>query len=557
MNMEAEEVDQSTGELARTTTEVQSPTQDVSYLQTSLIFIRTFFGARGAVPILVSTTLIALGLGSVVAVIPDVVADRYARIRYDYDGANCATIDRLDKPDACQKGADDAQAAAAASALAMNLLTLIFNPVVGSFSDVRGRRGVILVSLLLYSLGTIVLMLLQMLPWMSPNFYYVAASLVGAVDFMSMTFAAISDVLPEQVRAAGYGFLLAAFYFGYSAGPSLPLIMSHFQVSIFSCTVVVLALFVGIVALPETLPETIAEQNLQSLQEEEQQQLASQRRWSSDGSSYSDAEDTGIFLEYEGATPEPSWLVKIMQTASRPIRDMSILTRGSLPILSAASFFSAMVYSSDKTFVIYYIMDQLNVRDGDIARMFVIFGPVGVILQAFCIQPLLRVISEKHLLILTFLSGTCHNSLYGLARSQSTIIVALCLSQVTKLNFPILASYASRSASANEQGRVQGALFALNALANAAGPMVLEQVYDRTKNGHNFLGPGAMFLCASGLYGVGTALVSFLPATTETRGTEREAGEGDERGHNTLLLPGDSNSMLGQPLLLSATNDEL
>jgi hypothetical protein len=42
--------------------------------------------------------------------IPDTLADRYARIHHDYQGDHCSTFDRLDKPDACQEGSDDAQA---------------------------------------------------------------------------------------------------------------------------------------------------------------------------------------------------------------------------------------------------------------------------------------------------------------------------------------------------------------------------------------------------------------------------------------------------------------
>ena len=512
-----------------------------SPLQSCCSFLKMFFCAKGTIPILIMSTLVAFGMGSVIGIVPDVVADRYARIRYHYSGPDCTSYTRFDKPDACQNGADDAQASAAAATLALNVLTLIFNPIVGSYSDRHGRRGVILISLVLFSLGSMVFLGLQLTPWLSPVFYYFAMSLSGAVDFTSMTFAAISDVLPKDLRAAGYGVILSGYYTGFTFAPSLPLVLSHFHVSVFSCVTAVLALLMGLVALPETLPAEIAEAN----QLEYQGQLDNQNQHlgrSNSGDSYSDHGSTPLFLHNpENDTMDDSddrhWVARIAHTATRPLRDMSILTRGNLPILAAGSFFSAMVYSSDKTFVVYYIEDQLNVRDGDLAKMFLIFGSVGVVVQAFLLQPLLRIVGEKQLLVIAFISGTCHNALYGLAKSKNVILAALILSQLTKVGFPLLSSFASKSASVHEQGRVQGALFALNALANAVGPMLLEIVYDLTKNSHTYLGPGTMFLCASFLYAVGTVLVSFVPvdASSSTVSEVVSGGEDEEicpgRGH--------------------------
>lgn len=56
---------------------------------------------------------------------------------------------------------------------------------------------------------------------------------------------------------------------------------------------------------------------------------------------------------------------------------------------------------------------------------------------------------------------------------------------------------------------MQGALFALSALANAIGPVLLEVIYKHTKDG-KCLGPGTMWVFASFLYFVGTILVSVI-----------------------------------------------
>jgi hypothetical protein len=73
-------------------------------------FFVEFFKAKGATQILIVSILFAFGIGSTIGLIPDTLADRYARIHHDYQGDHCSTFDRLDKPDACQEGSDDAQA---------------------------------------------------------------------------------------------------------------------------------------------------------------------------------------------------------------------------------------------------------------------------------------------------------------------------------------------------------------------------------------------------------------------------------------------------------------
>jgi hypothetical protein len=62
----------------------------------------------------------------------------------------------------------------------------------------------------------------------------------------------------------------------------------------------------------------------------------------------------------------------------------------------------------------------------------------------------------------------------------------------------------------SEQGRIQGALYSLSALASALGPMTLRFVYHFTKDGA-FVGPGSMFIFAAGLYVIASYCAYLLP----------------------------------------------
>jgi DHA1 family tetracycline resistance protein-like MFS transporter len=194
-----------------------------------------------------------------------------------------------------------------------------------------------------------------------------------------------------------------------------------------------------------------------------------------------------------------------------------------------------MVFSSDRSLVIFYIEDQLNVHDGDLSSMMLVMGFVAVVIQGFLIEPLLSCFGEKGLLVLSFMCGTLHNLCYGLARGKDLIYVALCLSQLTKVNFPVISSIASNNVSENEQGRMQGSLFAVSALANALGPISLQLVYNHTKNRKGIWGPGTMWVFASFLYGVGTVIVCFIPADKANKSTSIVTDESENDLEERLL----------------------
>lgn len=69
-----------------------------------------------------------------------------------------------------------------------------------------------------------------------------------------------------------------------------------------------------------------------------------------------------------------------------------------------------------------------------------------------------------------------------------------------------------------EQGRIQGALYALSSLAAAIGPVILRAAYEKTKT---WIYPGSFFLVASAFFVIATLCGLALPkdkANSATRG---------------------------------------
>jgi DHA1 family tetracycline resistance protein-like MFS transporter len=322
-----------------------------------------------------------------------------------------------------------------------------------------------------------------------PSWYFVVDSITSMVSFFSIAYSQLSDTMPAKHRAASFGMYFGAFFGGIGLAPFFAVFFdSHLQVTMFSVLVRVVALLFAIVALPETLPPHVAARNKEQRYNESVRgsTAVSSRTW-----------------DYFG-------VVSIML---RPIREMWILGRNeTLVLLTVGAFLSKLVLSADITLFFYYVETELGVRDSDVAGMMLVTGILGVLVQAVFLKYFISLLGERGLLVASYLTGIAHNLIYGLAPNKWVIYVGLCLSQLSNTSGPLLASLASRNVSDSEHGRIQGALFALAALAEGIGPVCFNFVY---RNWHVF-GRGTMFVVAAMLYGLGTVAVVLIPPKEES-----------------------------------------
>jgi hypothetical protein len=108
-------------------------------------FLMNFRASNGPPQIVAVVILLAMSFGATVGIIPSIMTERYAREKYGYDGEYCHSFEEYaDKPEECLLGSADAQTAAAVSELVANTLTFITSSLIGSMSDVHGRRGTML-----------------------------------------------------------------------------------------------------------------------------------------------------------------------------------------------------------------------------------------------------------------------------------------------------------------------------------------------------------------------------------------------------------------------------
>jgi len=469
-------------------------------------FLVTFATSNGPPQIVILMLLLALGFGSTIGVVPAVMSDRYARLYHGYtDEEDCSSYGMDDKPQPCLDGSSDAQQAAALSNLISNGLTFITSSLMGSISDERGRRGktlmtrrvsywhpvcevsdtsrpmagLLILGTFLATLYPLCLVLLQIFEHMNPFWYYAAGSINGVVNFVALALSALSDVMPPKWRAPSFGLLLAGFSLGFALAPILAIVFDHFQVSIFSFTLMAIGFVLTVLFFPETLPPEAAAE-------------AARTR----AAQYT--EHTTLFR-------------KMLWSAARPFRELSILNRNQLfRLLSVLAFFSGMVTSADHTLLIYYVEERLAFDDHDVAVMYMIVGVLGIVVQGILLKPLNDCLGERFVIVVAFFLGAVYNVLYGLAKDKTTIFIAVSISTFLGMSFPTISAIKSNNVDESEQGRIQGALYSLSALASGLGPILLRIVYSHTKN-LPYPGPGSMFIFAAFLFLVATGFAFALP----------------------------------------------
>jgi len=193
----------------------------------------------------------------------------------------------------------------------------------------------------------------------------------------------------------------------------------------------------------------------------------------------------------------------------RPLRELTILNRNGLfRLLSVLAFFSGMSTSADQTLLVYYAEDKLGFTDRDIAILFLIFGCLGILVQSVLLKLFTDIIGEKFVVVVAFFFGALHNSIYAFASTKLLIFVACAVGTFTGMSFPTISAIKSNNVDEFEQGRIQGALFALSSLAGALGPGCLRLAYQYSKNTHH---PGSFFLLASFFYLVAMICGCALP----------------------------------------------
>ena len=333
-------------------------------------------------------------------------------------------------------------------AFAYAFTQFLFAPFMGSLSDRFGRRPVLLISLIAFSVDYLVLALAPTVAWLFVG--RIIAGITGASISTAMAY--ISDVSTPENKAKNFGLVGAAFGIGFIIGPVIGGLLGQYgsRVPFYAAAILCFVNFVyGYFVLPESLsPE--------------------KRR----------------AFEWKAANP--------IGALARLKKFPQII------LLVVAMFFMYFASHAVHGNWSFYTMYRY---DWDERMVGLSLGAIGV-LVALVQGGLVRFVNPRigngKSILLGFAFQAVGLTLIGLAVQDWMIFLFLIPYSLGGLAGPAIQSEITNHVPANEQGQIQGTLASLNSATATIGPLVMTNIfYYFTHDSAPFLFPGAPFILAA------------------------------------------------------------
>lgn len=338
------------------------------------------------------------------------------------------------------------------------VMQFIFSPVLGNLSDQFGRRPVLLLSLLGFSLDYVLLALAPSITWLFVG--RVIAGIMGA-SFTTAS-AYIADISTPEKRAQNFGMIGAAFGLGFIIGPVVGGLLGQFgsRVPFWAAAGLTLLNFLyGYFILPESLKKE-------------------QRRK----------------FEWRRANPLAA-----------------LLKLGRFPVIGGMVFALVLVYIA--SFAVqstwsFFTMEQFGWNEAEVGWSLGFVGLLVALVQGVLIRIINPKIGAKRSVYLGLLLYAFGLLLFAFALEGWMMYAALIPYCLGGICGPSLQGIMSEQVPPNEQGELQGALTSLVSVTSIIGPPLMTGLFARfTENPDGLYFPGAAFFVAAVL-----SLLSLLVA---------------------------------------------
>ncbi|MBB1089630.1 TCR/Tet family MFS transporter [Lysobacter sp. SG-8] len=300
-------------------------------------------------------------------------------------------------------------------------IQFVCSPIQGALSDRFGRRPVILLSCLGLALDFVFMAVAHTLPLLF------LGRIIAGVTSASFTTANayIADVVPADQRAKSYGLLGAAFGIGFVVGPLIGgwLGETHLRAPFwFAAALAMLNFAYGWFVLPESLPP----------------------------------EKRSPRFDFAHANPVGSLVL-----LRRYPQVLGLATVVFLANLAHYVYPSVFVLFADYRF---------DWGPREVGWILAAVGVCSIIVNAVLVGRVVRWLGERRTLLLGLSCGVVGFMVYGFSDSGWVWLLGIPVSALWALAAPSTQALITREVGAEVQGRIQGALMSLVALAGILGP---------------------------------------------------------------------------------------
>ena len=303
----------------------------------------------------------------------------------------------------------------------------LVSPIGGKWTDKYGRRPLINIGLLTLAISMFIFYFAD-----SVALLYVSRAIggIGCAFLIPAIYAYVADITTMDQRAKGNSFISAAMSLGIVIGPGIGGFLAEYGLK----TPLLVSAIVGLLAFVVSF-FTLKESQLEKMDVSEQ--------------------------------PDSSMVKDILLSVKKPFFIPLVITL----IMS----FGLMAY---ETVLGLYVDDQFGATPQEIAFMVTATGLVGVIMQLFVVDWIVKAMGELNVLKI-FLIVTAFGFLLSIiANSYNTFFaISLLIFLATSILRPVLTTLISKLAG-NEQGFAMGMNNAYMSIGNILGPLLAGALYD-------------------------------------------------------------------------------
>lgn len=309
------------------------------------------------------------------------------------------------------------------------IMQFFFSPLLGKASDKKGRKPILLISLLIsfisftiFSFANSYLMLLF------------SRIIAGIATERAVAQAYIADVTDHKSRTKEMGKIGAALGAGFIIGPSIGGILSTYGFSIPGYAAMILTV-INILFVISLLPEP-----------------------------HRDKERTN-----EVTTGSSGYLRGLRDSIRKPLLGPTLL------IL----FIVTLAFSTIPVIVPLLSIDFFNFNSLELSYVFIYIGLIQIVMQGFLINPLSKRLGEEKLIALgpiLMATGTLLMPIF------QNVAIFFLTNSLLAAGFGIIntsiPAFLSKRISIDEQGSILGVAGSVASIANIPGPLIIGLIYD-------------------------------------------------------------------------------
>ena len=376
------------------------------------------------------------------------------------------------------------------------LLSFMLMPMLGGYSDVHGRKVVLLLTLLLNSLPV---MMLCLYPRYLSLWWFFGMQVVAKLSTFSSVYAYLADITVREKRGEAYAQMSGMVFLALTIGPAISAVSSMQGSFLIAAFLSLLNLLYCAFVMPESLPALV----------------------------YRPLDAASSPLT---SPPPPAQRLTPFSTLTFMFRSRLYLLIFGMVLLEQLA-----VYGIGEIFLLY-LMNSLGFRRRDNIHLGIAQGVASILVMLVLLPLLSPRLGEKRVIILSLCLYLLYTALYPFVTTRGQVYSLITLSSLSTMSYPATSSLLSIHSPSSEQGLSQGALSGIRSLALGVGPLLFALVFAFfTRDDAEHQRPWVPFILAAALTSMSLVVAWKLPEQgEEEKGGGRpgaqdgEAEEGEE-----------------------------